>query len=75
MLVNQASSKALDKYLFPVSQIRETTLLGSVCALHHSIAPATSVPADEPAKIPSFFNKRSKVSKALLSGIVTASSM
>ena len=38
------------------------------------MAPATNVPAEDPAKIPSFFNKISSVSKATLSLIVTASS-
>ena len=75
LLLNQASSKTFDKYLFPVSHIKVTTLFGSVCDLHHSIAPATRVPADDPARIPSFFNKISKVSNALPSCIVTASSI
>src|ERR1700758_1020666 len=58
-----------DKYLFPLSQAKVTTRFGVPCSWQYLIAADSSVPVEEPAKIPSFLTNSRAARKLSSSGI------
>jgi hypothetical protein len=45
-----------ERYLLPLSQAKVTTRFGVVCAWQYFSAAASSVPLEEPARMPSVFS-------------------
>jgi hypothetical protein len=60
----QSSLNIFERYLLPLSQAKVTTRFGVVCAWQYFSAAASSVPLEEPARMPSVFSSSRAVVNA-----------
>src|SRR5437762_12085399 len=65
----QTSLNIFERYLLPLSQTKVTTRFGLVCCRQYRSAPASRVPVDEPARIPSLRKSSRAVAKLSESSI------
>src|SRR5438477_12786982 len=65
----QTSLNIFERYLLPLSQTKVTTRFGLVCCRQYRRAPASNVPVDEPARIPSLRKSSRAVAKLSESSI------
>src|SRR5207249_4777860 len=69
----QTSLNIFERYLLPLSQTKVTTRFGLVGLRQYRSAPASNVPVDEPARIPSLRKSSRAVAKLSESSISKAS--